>query len=122
MKICQPISGLDNSLFPAPCYLFIHLTPYCIDVRIQRTGLEEIKKALARTLPEAVIIDDDEAVEWEHMALAKEIRMKRTPGKLLMAYRERAGLSVVELANKTGIKYTNISAMEHDIVHCINKY
>jgi ribosome-binding protein aMBF1 (putative translation factor) len=85
-----------------------------IDVSIQGMGLEEIKKALARTLPEAVIIDDDEAVEWERTALAKEIRMKKTPGKLLMAYRERAGLSVVELANKTGIKYTNISAMEHD--------
>lgn len=31
-----------------------------IDVTIQRTGLEEIKKAFARTLPEAVIIDDDD--------------------------------------------------------------
>jgi transcriptional regulator with XRE-family HTH domain len=40
--------------------------------------------------------------------------MDKTPGKLLTAYRERAGLSVVELAEKTGIKYTNISAMEHD--------
>jgi plasmid maintenance system antidote protein VapI len=85
-----------------------------IDVTIQGTGLEEIKKALARTLPEAVIIDDDELVEWESTALAKKIRMNKTPGKLLMAYRERAGLSVVDLAEKTGIKYTNISAMEHD--------
>jgi DNA-binding XRE family transcriptional regulator len=88
-----------------------------IDVTIQGTGLEEIKKALARTLPEAVIIDDDdddEPVEWENTALAKKIRMNETPGKLLMAYRERAGLSLAELAKKTGIKYTNISAMEHD--------
>jgi plasmid maintenance system antidote protein VapI len=86
-----------------------------IDVTIQGTGLEEIKQALARTLPEAVIIDDDdEPVEWENTALAKKIHVNTTPGKLLMAYRERAGLSVVELAEKTGIKYTNISAMEHD--------
>jgi plasmid maintenance system antidote protein VapI len=85
-----------------------------IDVTIQGTGLEEIKKALARTLPEALIIDDDESVEWESTALAKKIRMNKTPGKLLLAYRERAGLSIVELAEKTGIKYTNISAMEHD--------
>jgi DNA-binding XRE family transcriptional regulator len=85
-----------------------------IDVTIQGTGLEELKKALARTLPEAVIIDDDDPVEWESTALAKQIRRNKTPGKLLMAYRERAGLSVVELAEKTGIKYTNISAMEHD--------
>ncbi|MDR1635771.1 MAG: helix-turn-helix domain-containing protein [Treponema sp.] len=76
--------------------------------------MEEIKKAFARILPEAVIIDDDGPVEWENTALAKKIRMNKTPGKLLTAYRERAGLSLVELARKTGIKYTNISAMEHD--------
>ena len=46
--------------------------------------------------------------------MAEKIRMNKTPGKLLMAYRERAGLSVVDLAKKTGIKYTSISAMEHD--------
>ena len=40
--------------------------------------------------------------------------MNKTPGKLLEAYRERAGLSIVQLAEKTGIKYTNISAMEQD--------
>jgi ribosome-binding protein aMBF1 (putative translation factor) len=85
-----------------------------IDVTIQGTGLEEIKKALTMTLPEAIIIDDDEPVKWEHTALAKKIRLNTTPGKLLMAYRERKGFSVVELAEKTGIKYTNISAMEHD--------
>ncbi|MDR1112215.1 MAG: helix-turn-helix domain-containing protein [Bacteroidales bacterium] len=86
-----------------------------IDVTIQGTGLEEIKRVLAKTLPEALIIeDDDESVQWESAALAKKIRMNTTPGKLLTAYRERAGLSVVELAAKTGIKYTNISAMEHD--------
>jgi DNA-binding Xre family transcriptional regulator len=86
-----------------------------IDVTIQGTGLEEIKKALAMSLPEAVIIDDDdEPVQWEHTALAKKIRLNTTPGKLLMAYRERMGISVVDLAEKTGIKYTNISAMEHD--------
>jgi DNA-binding XRE family transcriptional regulator len=86
-----------------------------IDVTIQGMGLEEIKKALIRTLPEAVIIDDDDyPVEWESTALAKKIRMNTTPGKLLMAYRERASFSIMELAEKTGIKYTNISAMEHD--------
>jgi DNA-binding XRE family transcriptional regulator len=86
-----------------------------IDVTIQGTGLEEIKRVLAKTLPEALIIEDnDESALWEKTALAKKIRMNTTPGKLLTAYRERAGLSVVELAAMTGIKYTNISAMEHD--------
>ena len=67
------------------------------------------------TIPEAVITDDDdEIVDWESTELAKAIRINKTPGKLLQAYRERAGLSIVQLAEKTGIKYTNISAMEHD--------
>jgi DNA-binding XRE family transcriptional regulator len=86
-----------------------------IDVTIYGLGLEAIREALVRTLPEAVIIDDDdESVEWESTELSKKIRMDKTPGKLLQAYRERAGLSIVQLAEKTGIKYTNISAMEHD--------
>jgi plasmid maintenance system antidote protein VapI len=86
-----------------------------IDVTIQGTGLEEIKKALAGTFPEAVILEDDDVpVKWEATALAKKIRINRTPGKLLAAYREWAGLSVMELAEKTGINYTNILAMEHD--------
>jgi transcriptional regulator with XRE-family HTH domain len=56
----------------------------------------------------------DIAVEWESTELYKSIKANETPGKVLQAYRERAGLSIVELAKKTGIKYTNISAMEHD--------
>jgi DNA-binding XRE family transcriptional regulator len=86
-----------------------------IDVTIKGTGLEELKNVLRRTLPEVIIIDDtNEAVKWEDTPLAKKIRMHKTPGKLLQAYRERMGFSITELAEKTGIKYTNISAMEHD--------
>jgi len=64
-------------------------------------------------MPEAVIIDDDEYVDWEKTDLAKKIQMNKKPGKILQAYRERTGLSIVKLAEITGIKYTNISAMEH---------
>ena len=46
--------------------------------------------------------------------LSKEIKAEKTPGKLLRAYRYRAGLSVVELADAAGTKYPNISAMEND--------
>ena len=86
-----------------------------IDVFIHGLGLEAIKAALLQSMPEAVIIDDDEAyVDWEKTDLAMKIKMNKTPGKILQAYRERAGLSIVQLAEKTGIKYTNISAMESD--------
>ena len=86
-----------------------------IDVSIHGFGLEAIRAALIQVMPEAIIYDDDEEyIEWEKTDLAKIIQMNRTPGKILQAYRERAGLSIVKLAKKTGIKYTNISAMEHD--------
>ena len=86
-----------------------------INVFIHGLGLEAVKKMLIKSMPEAVISDDDEEyIDWETTALAKKIKMDKTPGKVLQAYRERAGLSIVNLAEKTGIKYTNISAMEHD--------
>ena len=65
--------------------------------------------------PDAVITDDsEETVLWKNSDLAKAIKSSKTPGKLLRAYRERAGLSVVELARMIGTKYPNISAMEND--------
>jgi DNA-binding XRE family transcriptional regulator len=90
-----------------------------IDATIHGLGLGAIREALMRALPEALITEDDalaadESIDWENTELSKRIRMDKTPGKLLEAYRERAGLSIVQLAEKTGIKYTNISAMEHD--------
>ena len=86
-----------------------------IDVSIQGLGLEVIKAALTQAMPEAVITEnDDELIEWEQTDIAKRIQINKTPGKILQAYRERAGLSIVQLAEKTGYKYTNISAMEHD--------
>ncbi|MDR0877358.1 MAG: helix-turn-helix domain-containing protein [Treponema sp.] len=86
-----------------------------IDVTIPGTGLDKLKHILAQNMPEAVIDDDDDiTIDWESTDLCKTIRANQTPGKLLQAYRERAGLSLVALAQKTGIKYTNISAMEHD--------
>jgi DNA-binding XRE family transcriptional regulator len=87
-----------------------------IDVTIPGTGIDKLKHILAQNMPEAIIVEDDDdvAVEWESTELYKNIKANETPGKVLQAYRERAGLSIVELAKKTGIKYTNISAMEHD--------
>jgi ribosome-binding protein aMBF1 (putative translation factor) len=64
--------------------------------------------------PDAVISDDDTAVAWEETELCRQIRTNKTPGRILQAYRERAGFSIMQLSEKTGIKYTNISTMEHD--------
>jgi hypothetical protein len=56
---------------------------------MRRWKVERYPKGFARgfhtqTLPEAVVIDDDddEPVEWEHTALSKKIRVNTTPGTL----------------------------------------
>lgn len=65
-------------------------------------------------LLKSIINNSDESILWNQTDLAEEIRAEKTPGKLLKAYRLRAGLSVVELAAAAGTKYPNISAMEND--------
>ncbi len=86
-----------------------------ISVEILGEGLAEIQRLIQDALPDAVVTpDSDEAVPWRETSLAKGIKAAKTPGKLLRAYRVRAGLNIVELASKIGTKYPNISAMEND--------
>ena len=86
-----------------------------IEANITGAGTEIILNLIKESFPLADIIDNsDEAVLWNSSDLAKEIKTEKTPGKLLKAYRQRAGLSVVELADAAGTKYPNISAMEND--------
>ena len=86
-----------------------------IDVIITGEGAGEVAALLKERLPDAVLSEDeDEAVEWKNTDLAKEIRASKTPGKLVHAYRARAGLSLVQLAEAIGTKYPNLSAIEND--------
>ncbi len=85
-----------------------------IDVTIEGSGADRIAEIVRRSFPDAEFFDDDETVRWEDTDLAADIRARKTPGKLLRAYRERAGLTIVDLAGKVGTKYPNVSAMEND--------
>jgi DNA-binding XRE family transcriptional regulator len=86
-----------------------------IRAEITGEGSSTVQSILQTALPEATFFEDDEdTVIWEDTDLAKEIKASTTPGKLLRAYRERAGLTIVELAHKVGTKYPNISFMEND--------
>lgn len=86
-----------------------------IEARISGAGTDIILELIKERFPQADIIENsDEAIPWNETDLAKEIKADKTPGKLLKAYRVRAGLTVVELADATGTKYPNISAMEND--------
>ena len=86
-----------------------------IKANISGSGTDIIIDLIKEIFPQADIIENsDEAILWNETDLAKEIKANKTPGKLLKAYRERAGFSVVELADAAGTKYPNISAMEND--------
>jgi DNA-binding XRE family transcriptional regulator len=86
-----------------------------INIEVTGEGLATVQTIIQSALPNAIITtESDDSVLWEETDLAKEIRASKTPGKLLRAYRERADMSIVELARKVGTKYPNISAMEND--------
>ena len=88
-----------------------------IDVSITGEGAGEVAALLKEVLPDAILSEDEdenEAVEWKNTDLAKEIRASKTPGKLVHAYRARACLSLVQLADAIGTKYSNLSAIEND--------
>ena len=86
-----------------------------IEATISGNGANVIFDLIKERYPQAQIVEDNEkALPWNDTGIAKEIRASRTPGKLLKAYRDRASLSVIELAEAVGTKYPNISAMEND--------
>jgi DNA-binding XRE family transcriptional regulator len=86
-----------------------------IEAQITGTGTDTVISLIKEHYPDAAVFDDDNGYEnWDETDIAKEIRTNKTPGKLLNAYRIRAGLTVTELAKAAGTKYPNISAMEND--------
>jgi antitoxin component HigA of HigAB toxin-antitoxin module len=86
-----------------------------IKVNLSGEGADKVAALVKERFPDAVLLDDEgEAVVWKETALAQEIKTKKTPGKLIRAYRERAGMTLVGLANVAGTKYPNLSAIEND--------
>jgi DNA-binding XRE family transcriptional regulator len=84
-----------------------------IEVELTGRGAGIIADLIREKLPEAEISPDaDESIIWKDTATSREIKAQKTPGTLLRAYRERAGLTVVELARAVGTRHPNICAME----------
>jgi ribosome-binding protein aMBF1 (putative translation factor) len=86
-----------------------------INLTIRGEGENFVASLIREHYPEAEIFkEENPPIEWKKTDLSKEIKAKKTPGKLLRAYRERAGMTIVELAKALHTKYPNISAMEND--------
>ena len=86
-----------------------------IKAEISGDGSNIIADLVLKEFPDAEIISSNsDSIVWKNSDLEKSIRIEKTPGKLVRAYREREGLSVIELAKKVGTSYPNISAIEND--------
>jgi plasmid maintenance system antidote protein VapI len=85
-----------------------------IRVNLSGEGVDKVAALLREKLPKAVFLEEEDAVEWKSSELAREIRASKTPGKLLRAYRKRAGLTLVELAAAIGSRHPNLSAIENE--------
>jgi len=87
-----------------------------IDVSLSGDGAEAVASILRSALPSAIFAEeeDEKYEEWNGSTLQREIAALTTPGKLVRAYRVRAGLSLVQLAEAVGTKYPNLSAIEND--------
>ena len=93
----------------------VHERTHHINLTICGEGEEFVASLIRERYPDAVIsTEDNSSEEWRKTDLDREIKTKKTPGKLLRAYRERTGISIVELAKAVGTKYPNISAIEND--------
>lgn len=87
-----------------------------IKVRITGPGARRVASLVTRSIRGAAIVndDEDEFVDITQTDWYKSMSAKMTSGKVLRHYRENAGLSMTELAEKSGIALAHISAMEHD--------
>ena len=78
-------------------------------------GVEQVVSALKQVFGDVSVINDDgeELVFATETDWYKETKASMHPGKYLRIYRENAGLTQKQLAEKSGVYHTHISAMEH---------
>lgn len=82
---------------------------------IGETIPEDLIKFLESKGSVTITDDDEEYVNIEETEWFQKMKSERTPGKALRTYRERDGLTLVELGEKLGgVPRQNVSAMEND--------
>lgn len=87
------------------------------DVVLKPTGkvnTARLKKMIRSTLDQYLEEDRIPAETLHEEARQRQGDAYRTPGYYLRLYRQRAELTQLELANRTGIRQHHISEMEHN--------
>ena len=94
--------------------MFVIEKTHRIEVSVRGRGAEKIAAAIKAAYPAAEFREEEELEMWETTDIARKIKARKTPGKLLRAYRDRAGMTSTELAAAAGIDRPNLTAMEND--------
>lgn len=94
--------------------MLVHAKKPPIDVQITGTGAELLVDILKRSFADLKVTTDDEAISINSDPWFKELRKSRTAGDVLWCYRDNAGLTLDELAEKSGIAKPHLSEMENN--------
>ena len=93
--------------------MLVHVKTPLIDVQVSGLGTELVIDTLRRTYGQVDVSDDDEAVPIRDTDWYKSTKAALSQGDLLATYRENSGLTLDQLATKSGIPKSNLSEMEN---------
>lgn len=93
----------------------VHAKTPRIDVRISGLGARKVAELIRRTFKNARIeLGTGKSVGVFESEWYKEMAGRLTPGKALHVYRSNVGMTLADVAEKTGIAVSHLSAMEND--------
>jgi DNA-binding XRE family transcriptional regulator len=94
--------------------MLVHAKTPPIDAQITGIGADVLVEMLKKSIKGLEISADDEAVPIDSDPWFQELRNSRTSGEVLWCYRDNAGLTLEELAEKSGIAKSHLSEMENN--------
>jgi hypothetical protein len=94
--------------------MLVHAETPPIDAQITGKGADLLIETLKRSIANLEISNDDEAVPINSDPWFQKLRASRTSGEVLWCYRDNAGITLDELAEKSGIAKSHLSEMENN--------
>ena len=92
----------------------VHVKTPHIDVQITGTGTDILVDMLKKSMKGVKVTTEDETILLNSDPWFQKLRKSRTSGEVLWCYRDNAGLTLDELAEKSGIAKSHLSEMENN--------
>ncbi|MBN1648380.1 MAG: helix-turn-helix transcriptional regulator [Spirochaetales bacterium] len=94
--------------------MLVHVKKPRINVCISGEGEQLVLDSLRKTYSDLEVTDEDKAVDIEKTSWYRITTEALTVGEILATYRGNADITLDQLAEKSGIPKSNLSAMEND--------